>query len=150
MVEGFHSKFSEMKNEETLYLVKLDEGSQEINNPKILRVLMGNEYTKIDFGYIAPWIYDRGGWIRIAPYTHIQVQGSKKRYALIEAINIPLAPQQFEFESTEDWRVFSLLFEPIPLKDCIIDIIEEEEPNSDDFNFYDIKLEDVTGMPLVD
>ena len=77
------------------------------------------------------------------------MHGSKKKYALKEAINIPLAPQQFEFESTEDWRVFSLLFEPIPLKDCIIDIIEEEEPNSDDFNFYNVKLENVSEMQLV-
>ncbi len=138
-----------MKNTEVTYLVKPYAGNQLMKNPKILRVLMGTEYTKIDFGYIAPWMYDRGGWIRIAPDTHIQVQGSKKRYALKEAINIPLAPQQFEFESTEDWRLFSLLFEPIPIKDCIIDIIEEEQPSSDDFNLYNIKLEDVTQMPLL-
>jgi hypothetical protein len=138
-----------MKNTEVFYLVKADAGNQLMENPKILRILMGNECFQIDFGYVAPWMYDRGGWIRIAPYTHIQVQGSKKKYALKEAINIPLAPQQFEFESTEDWRVFSLIFEPIPLKDCIIDIIEEEQPSSDDFNLYNIKLEDVTQMQLV-
>ena len=138
-----------MKNTEVFYLVKADAGNQLMKNPKILRVLMGNEYIQIDFGYVAPWMYERGGWIRIAPYTHIQVQGSKKKYSLKEALNIPLAPQQFEFESTEDWRVFSLIFEPIPLKDCIIDIIEEEQPSSDDFNLYNIKLEDVTQMQLV-
>jgi hypothetical protein len=138
-----------MKNTKEMFLVKVDAGNQENKNPKILRVHMGAEYIKIDFGYIAPWIYDRGGWINIAPYTYIQVQGSKKKYTLKEAINIPLAPQQFEFESTEDWRVFSLLFEPIPIKDCIIDIIEEEEPNSYDFNFYNVKLVDVSEMQLV-
>jgi hypothetical protein len=137
-----------MKNTKDMFLVKVDVGNQENKNPKILRVLMGAEYIKIDFGYIAPWIYDHGGWINIAPNAYIQVQGSKKKYALKEAINIPLAPQQFEFESTEDWRVFSLLFEPIPAKDCIIDIIEKEEPNSDNFNFYNIKLEDVSVMQL--
>ncbi len=138
-----------MKNTKDIFLVKVDAGSQENKNPRILRVLIGTEYIKIDFGYIAPWIYDRGGWINIAPYTYIQVQGSKKKYTLKEAINIPLAPQQFEFESTEDWRVFSLLFEPIPVKDCIIDIIEKEEPNSDDFNFYNVKLENVSETQLV-
>jgi len=137
-----------MKNTKDMFLVKVDTGNQENKNPKILRVLMGTEYIKIDFGYIAPWIYDRGGWINIAPYTYIQVQGSKKKYVLKEAINIPLAPKQFEFESTEDWRVFSLLFEPIPIKDCIIDIIEKEEPNYDDFNFYNVKLENVSEMEL--
>jgi hypothetical protein len=138
-----------MKNTKDMFLVKVYAGNQENKKPEILRVLMGAEYIKIDFGYIAPWIYDRGGWINISPYTYIQVQSIKKKYALKEAKNIPLAPQQFEFESTEDWRVFSLLFEPIPIKDCIIDIIEEEEPNSDDFNFYNIKLEDVIKMQLV-
>ncbi len=137
-----------MKKTEDVYLVNVDASELIIKNPKILRVLMGAQYIKIDFGYIAPWMYDRGGWIRIAPYTHIQVHGSKKKYALKEAINIPLAPQQFEFESTEDWRVFSLLFESIPLKDCVIDIIEEEVPSLDDFNFYNIKLKNVTEMVL--
>ena len=138
-----------MKQSDLFYLVNADAGDQLMKNPKILRILMGNEYTQIDFGYVAPWMYNRGGWIRIAEHTHIQVQGSKKKYMLKEAKNIPLAPEQLNFESTEDWRVFSLLFEPIPLKDCVIDIIEEEEPNSDDFNFYNIKLEDITHMQLV-
>lgn len=138
-----------MKQSDLFYLVKADAEDQLMKNPRILRILMGNEYIQIDFGYVAPWMYNRGGWIRIAAHTHIQVQGSKKKYALKEAKNIPLAPEQFNFESTEDWRVFSLLFEPIPLKDCVIDIIEEEEPNSDDFNFYNIKLEDITHMQLV-
>jgi hypothetical protein len=138
-----------MKQSDLFYLVNADAEDQLMKNPKILRILMGIEYTQIDFGYVAPWMYNRGGWIRIAAYTHIQVKGSKKRYALKEAKNIPLAPEQLNFESTEDWRVFSLLFEPIPLKDCVIDIIEEEEPNSDDFNFYNIKLEDITHMQLL-
>jgi hypothetical protein len=43
-------------------------------------------------------------------------------------------------ESTEDWQVFTLLFEPIPIKDCVIDIIEEESPDENDFNFYGIQL----------
>jgi len=138
-----------MKQSDLFYLVKADAEDQLMKNPRILRILMGNEYIQIDFGYVAPWMYNRGGWIRIAPHTHIRVQGSKKKYMLKEAKNIPLSPEQLNFESTEDWRVFSLLFEPIPLKDCVIDIIEEEEPNSDDFNFYNIKLEDITHMQLV-
>ena len=68
------------------------------------------------------------------------MNGSSKSYKLIEAKSIPLAPEQFEFESTEDWRVFSLYFDPIPLKDCQIDIIEQENPTQNDFNFYNIML----------
>jgi hypothetical protein len=55
---------------------------------------------------------------------------------LIEAKNIPLAPEKFEFESKEDWRVFTLYFKPFPIKSCNIDIIEEENPTKEDFSFY--------------
>ena len=115
-------------------------GNQAKSNPEILRVILSDQYTRIDFGYVAPWIYVRGGWITIAPHTFIKVHGSSKYHKLIEAKNIPLAPEQFEFESTEDWRVFSLYFEPIPLADCQFDIIEEENPTQNDFNFYNIMI----------
>ena len=121
-------------------LAELDAGNQAESNPEILRVILSDQYTRIDFGYVAPWIYVRGGWITIAPHTLIKVHGSSKCYKLIEARNIPLAPEQFEFESTEDWRVFSLYFEPIPKKDCQFDIIEEENPTQNDFNFYNIMI----------
>ena len=129
-----------MKTTNKYFLAELDAGNQVKSNPEILRVILSDQYTRIDFGYVAPWIYVRGGWIRIAPHTFIKVNGSSKSYKLIEAKNIPLAPEQFEFESTEDWRVFSLYFEPIPLNDCQIDIIEEETPTQNDFNYYNIML----------
>lgn len=138
-----------MKKTDYSYLVNVDAGEQLKKNPKILRVIINSQYTQIDFGYVAPWIYDRGGWIRIAPYTYIQVKGDKKKYALIEAKNIPLAPQRLDFESTEDWRVFSLLFEPIPPKNCVIDVIEEENPTKNDFNFYNVKLKDVKQIQMI-
>ena len=138
-----------MKTNHNAYLVNADPGDQRKNNPKILRVIVSSDCTQIDFGYVAPWIYERGGWIHIAPATYIQVKGSKKKYALTEAKNIPLAPQKLEFESTEDWRVFSLIFEPIPLKNCIIDMIEAENPTEDDFNFYNIKLTNVTQVEVL-
>ena len=88
--------------------------------------------------------------IRIAPYTFVQVHGSDKRYALIEAQNIPIAPEQLNFESTEDWKVITLFFEPLPLKDCTIDLIEEEKPEDTDFNFYCIKLTRITETEIID
>lgn len=129
-----------MKTTNKYFLAELDAGNQIESNPEILRVILSDQYTRIDFGYVAPWIYVRGGWITIAPQTCIKVNGNSKNHKLIEAKNIPLAPEQFEFESTEDWRVFSLYFEPIPLTDCQIDIIEQENPTQNDFNFYNIKL----------
>ena len=129
-----------MKTTNKYFLAELDAGNQAKSNPEILRVILSDQYTRIDFGYVAPWIYVRGGWITIAPHTCIKVNGRTKNYKLIEAKNIPLAPEQFEFESTEDWRVFSLYFEPIPLTDCQIDIIEQENPTQNDFNFYNVML----------
>lgn len=129
-----------MKTTKKYFLAELDARNQAKSNPEILRVILSDQYTRIDFGYVAPWIYVRGGWITIAPQTFIKVKGDSTNYKLIEAKNIPLAPEQFDFESTEDWRVFSLYFEAIPLTDCQINIIEQENPTQNDFNFYNIML----------
>jgi hypothetical protein len=138
-----------MKKSEKCYLINFDTGNQKKKNPEILRILLSEQYTQIDFGYVAPWIYDRGGWIHIAAHTYIQVKGDKKKYTLKEAKNIPLAPYRLDFESTQDWRVFSLIFEPIPLKSCVINIIEQEYPSKNDFNFYSIKLKDATQKEVL-
>jgi len=118
-------------------------------NPVILRVVLSNEFTRIDFGYAAPWIYIKGGWIHIAPETFIQVKSNNERFKLSKAINIPIAPDRIDFESTEDWRVFSLYFEPIPINDCMIDIIEDENPDENNFNYYNIELKNVKDVEQV-
>jgi hypothetical protein len=138
-----------MKKLDSIYLTTVETGEQRKKNPKVLRVILSSNYTRIDFGYVAPWIYKKGGWIKIAPYTFIQVQGSPKHYALLEAENIPISPKRLDFESTEDWQVFTLYFEPIPIMDCVIDIIEEEEPNANDFNFYGIEIKNVTATEIL-
>lgn len=129
-----------MKKTSKNYLLSFDAGDQSEMNPQIFRILLGEDYTRIDFGYVAPWEYIRGGWIRIDPATFIQIEGAEKRYNLTDAKNIPVYPEHHHFESKEDWCVFSLFFEPIPLKDSVIDIIEAENPKDTDFNYYGIKL----------
>jgi hypothetical protein len=131
-----------MIKEAKQYLFSFDDGEQKKMNPKILRIFLCDQQVQIDFGYVAPWIYHRGGWIHIKPHTYLQVKGSKNKYKLTDAKNIPIKPAQLDFESIEDWQVFSLFFEPIPVKKCVIDIIEEEKPDDTDFNFYDIQLLD--------
>lgn len=138
-----------MKKIKKTFIPEIETGTQKKRNPEILRVLLNEDYTRIDFGYVAPWIYDKGGWIKIAPYTFLRVNGSSKRYNLKEAQNIPVSPERLDFESTQDWQVFTLYFEPIPLRDCIFDMIEEEEPTSKDFNFYGVKLLNVTDTELI-
>lgn len=124
-------------------------GEQRKQNPVILRVVLSTDYTRIDFGYAAPWIYIKGGWINIAPYTYLEVNSTGERFKLTEAINIPLAPDRHDFESQEDWRVFIVYFEPIPIADCSINIIEEENPESTDFNYYNIELKNVKDVEMV-
>lgn len=124
-------------------------GQQRKQNPEVLRVVLSSDYTRIDFGYAAPWIYVKGGWINIAPYTFLEVNSTRQRYKLINAVNIPLAPDRHDFESKEDWRVFSVYFEPIPLIDCTINIIEEENPSNNNFNYYDIQLTNVSEVEMV-
>jgi hypothetical protein len=131
-----------MIKEAKRYLSVFDAGIQKKTNPKIQRIFLSEQHVQVDFGYVAPWIYHNGGWIRIAPYTYLQVKGAKKKYKLIEAKNIPITPAQLDFESTADWQVFSLFFEPIAIKKSVITIIEEEKPKKTDFNFYDIQLLD--------
>jgi hypothetical protein len=137
------------KQIKSAYVVKPIFKTQRKQNPVILRAILSTEYTRIDFGYSAPWMYDKGGWIHIAPYTFLEVQSTNERFKLTGAINIPIAPERHDFESTEDWRVFSLYFEPIPVVDCSINIFEEENPNDDDFNYYEIKFENVKEVEMI-
>lgn len=130
------------------YVVEPNVGEQYKKNPIILRIILSKTELRIDFGYAAFNLYHYGGWIRIAPDTFVQVKGSPKRYPLKQAIQIPVAPRQLDFESQKDWRVFSLIFEPIPIKDCTIDIIEVENPSPNDFNYYGVQLQDVLKTQL--
>lgn len=118
------------------------------DNPVILRFILNEKFTRVDFGYAAPWIYEKGGWIHIAPYTYLRRQGSNENYSLLNTQNIPISPDRHDFETIEDWKVFSLYFQPIPIKDCIVDIIEEENPSSNDFNYYGISLDNVKQFEI--
>jgi hypothetical protein len=136
-----------MKNK--TYLVQPVIKDAQKNNPTLLRILLSEQFTQIDFGYAAPWMYIKGGWIDIAPQTYIRKVDSKEKFKLINALNIPISPERHDFETKSDWKVFSLFFEPLPIKDCVIEIIEKENPNENNFNYYGISLEDVKGIEVV-
>ena len=66
-------------------------------------------------------------------------------------INTPLgivAPKRLNFQSTEDWKFFSLFFETLPAHDCVFNMIESENPTEDDFNFYNISLSFSDAIPF--
>lgn len=121
-------------------LFEIAENKDIADNPKVLRVILDREFTRIDFGYNATRKYIKGGWIRMSPKTYVQVQGSPEKFLLKETTGITIAPKKVEFQSVKDWQFFTLYFEPIPQKDCMINIIEEEKPSPNDFNYYGIAL----------
>lgn len=121
-------------------LFEIAENKDIADNPKVLRVILDREFTRIDFGYNATRKYIKGGWIRMSPKTYIEVQGSDEKFLLKETTGITIAPKKVVFQSVKDWQFFTLYFEPIPQKDCVINIIEEEKPSPNDFNYYGIEL----------
>jgi hypothetical protein len=121
-------------------LFQLNAMGHSETNPILLRVLFTPEFTKVDFGYTTTNKYFRGGWIKMAQETFIENVATKKRYKMINATGITIAPQKHNFQSNKDWQYYSLFFEPMEPKDSIINLIEKEKGTVNDFNYYNIKL----------
>jgi hypothetical protein len=131
-----------MKKQKLPRLMKIiNMGNNSCSNPCLLRVIAAPEFTRIDFGYAASDIYNRGGWIDIWPETYLSTNTSANRIPLKKVQNVPLSPEKLNFESMQDWCCYTLFFEPIPIQNCKINIIESENPSPNNFNFYDIELE---------
>jgi hypothetical protein len=121
----------------------------EKQNPKMLRVVLTENYTRIDFGYTTPWFYEKGGWITISPDTYLRLKDLESKFILTNTEGIAISPKRLDFESTQDWQFFSLYFEPIPRTDCVFDMIESDKPTKNDFNYYGVELNYRIGMELV-
>ena len=130
-------------------LFEIAENKDIADNPKVLSVILDREFTRIDFGYNATRKYIKGGWIRMSPKKYIEVQGSAEKFLLTETTGITIAPKKVVFQSVKDWQFFTLYFEPIPQNDCVINIIEEEKPSPNDFNYYGIELKMDEGVEIL-
>ncbi len=119
------------------------------NNLQLLRITISEKETKIDFGYQATSYYSRGGWIDISPNTFIRPSGSNTKFILIDATNIPFGPEKLHFNSSIEWRYFSLLFPPLPPAVESFDLIEKEGGDSTEFNFFAINLKEDTKKSLI-
>ena len=128
---------------------KESKDSYLLNQPKydsiegrsqLLRIELNPDFTKIDFGYQTTSYYVKGGWVRIDAKTFIRIHSTDERLTLINAINIPIAPEQHYFDTSKDWLYFSLIFSTLKVQDCTIDVIEQEDGNEDDLNFYNIEI----------
>lgn len=118
-------------------------------NPILLRMLVTPEFTKVDFGYTTTNKYIRGGWIKMAKETFIENVATKKRYKMIKASGITIAPQKHNFQSNKDWQYYSLFFEPMKQKDAVINLIEKEKGTENDFNYYDVTLKISEAMEVI-
>ena len=106
----------------------------------IEKISLDDDFTRIDFVYIAPKKYINGGWIQIDSGCCIRPVGSEVRYKMVSAINIPLAPSKYYFKSKGQVHHFTLLFPPIPKSVKQIDIIERLAEGTY-FNFFRIALQ---------
>lgn len=118
-------------------------------NPILLRMLVTPEFTKVDFGYTTTNKYIRDGWIKMAKETFIENVATKKRYKMIKASGITIAPQKHNFQSNKDWQYYSLFFEPMEQKDAVINLIEKEKGTENDFNYYDVTLKISEAMEVI-
>jgi hypothetical protein len=134
------------------YIISNPEYSRKNDNIQLLRITVSDEDTKIDFGYQAGE-YDFGEWIHIKPETFIRAKegNSKnlvsanekfKKHILKKATNIPYGPEKLHFNSTVEWRYFSLYFPRLPEETEYFDLIEKEFGDDTEFNFFNIKLKD--------
>lgn len=131
-----------LKSKHRAFIVSNPIHNGELDNLQLLRISVTETETKVDFGYQATSYYINGGWIKISPNTFIRPKGTKKKFLLTNATNIPYGPEKLHFNSSIEWRYFSLYFSPLPEYITEIDLIENELGDDTDFNFYNIILKD--------
>jgi hypothetical protein len=131
---------AQMKSSKSHKLYNLPEHKGRQDNLQLLRVLSTPEYLKIDFGYFTTDYYTRGGWVKMDKDTIVRDTKNGRKYKLVDTVNIPIAPEEFDFNTSHDWLYFSLIFEPIPSTTKVIDVIESDPGEPTDFNLYTIEL----------
>jgi hypothetical protein len=103
-------------------------------------ITLDEQYTRIDFTYISPKEYPNGSWANINSGSYIRPSGSSKKLYLVKAINIPLAPSKYYFNSKGQVHHFTLLFPALPKSVKQIDIIERLAEGTY-FNFFRVALQ---------
>lgn len=104
------------------------------------KITMNEQYTQIDFVYIAPKKYVNGGWIQIDAKSFIRAVNSETHYPLLEARNISIAPTKLYFNRAGQIHHYSLIFPALPKNVKRIDVIEKLAEGSY-FNFFNVALQ---------
>ncbi len=115
----------------------------------IHRIVRHDDVTKIDFIHYASRVYVQGGWVQIYKQTFIRPVGTATELTMLQAINIPVAPEKHHYRHQFDYLAYTLIFPSLAKDVKAIDIIEMELPGSDWFNFYGVSLEKITSQRLI-
>lgn len=107
------------------------------NSCKIVNIESDSQQVRIDFRYTN--CRGNGGWVRINPNCFIRPAGSDLQYTMLEAKDIPIAPESISFKNNGDILYYTLSFPALPEDIHEIDIIEEENDETS-FNYYNIPL----------
>ncbi len=106
----------------------------------ILRVVIDNEYTRVDFLYWSLKNNNMGKWIQIEKDTYIRALNSDQKLKLIKAENIGVSPNKRFFKTKLNLLNFTLYFPPLPKDMVAFDLIEKDTTNENYFNFHKINL----------
>jgi hypothetical protein len=106
----------------------------------ISEVVGTNSHTIVKMVHYSDPLYVNGGWVRIHPEMFIRPSFTEGKFPLIRAVNIPIFPEQYHYEETNQSLSFLLIFPKLPDDVISFDLIEKEPSNDTFFNFYGIKL----------
>jgi hypothetical protein len=136
-----------MKNSSNNQLQPL---TKTIHNPKnafetnkninIVRILINDEETRIDFVYQKNLKETLKQSFQISPDCYIKISTEDTKYKLLRADNIALAPYKNIHYAKHVLFAFSLFFPAVPKNAQRIDVIESEAKDKKYFNFYGVNL----------
>ena len=135
-IEKELEKSIQEKQQESVILYN-PEGTNYANSLSVARIELNDDFTRIDFLYKSPNHYINGGWVQMHDCAFIRPVGSEQRHRLVQAINIPIAPQKHYFKRCGEHLRYTLLFPALPKSTRKIDIIEKEAAGTY-FNFYNV------------
>lgn len=136
-----------MKNNET---EKIEKNKLVVYNPKyrfnknkritILRVVIDEEFTRVDLLYWSLKNNNMGKWIQIEQDCFIRALNSDIKLKLIKTENIGISPNKSFFKTKLNLLNFTLYFPPLPKDMIAFDLIEKDTTNENYFNFHKINL----------
>ncbi len=86
---------------------------------------LNEQFTIIHCRYKSKPIYVDGGWVNIWPTTYLTNHDPKCTFKLLQAYNIPIAPDKHIFQQKGQVLIFTLFFPALPKDWDQFDLIEK-------------------------